>query len=121
MRLIDADTVKQDIYKYIKEEGRLINPYRMLDYIDSVKTSKKAIPIELYEQIKGERDVAIEQLKALNIELFEKPYLKAIPIEWIKKWCNEEHNRKSLEERLLKRYGVITMLEDWEKENERDV
>lgn len=40
----------------------------------------------------------------------------AIPIEWIKKWCNE-HNRKSLEERLLKRYGVITMLEDWEKEN----
>ena len=120
MRLIDADTVKQDIYKYIKEEGRLINPYRMLDYIDSVKTSKKAIPIELYEQIKGERDVAIEQLKALNIELFEKPYLKAIPIEWIKKWCNEEHNRKSLEERLLKRYGVITMLEDWEKENERE-
>lgn len=41
----------------------------------------------------------------------------AIPIEWIKKWCNE-HNRKSLEERLLKRYGVITMLEDWEKENQ---
>ena len=46
-----------------------------------------------------------------------KPYQEAIPIEWIKKWCNE-HNRKSLEERLLKRYGVITMLEDWEKENE---
>ena len=43
------------------------------------------------------------------------PTVKAIPIEWIKKWCNE-HNRKSLEERLLKRYGVITMLEDWEKE-----
>ena len=48
------------------------------------------------------------------------PIVKAIPIEWIKKWCNEEHNRKSLEERLLKRYGVITMLEDWEKENEID-
>ena len=46
--------------------------------------------------------------------------VKAIPIEWIKKWCNEEHNRKSLEERLLKRYGVITMLEDWVKENEID-
>lgn len=44
----------------------------------------------------------------------------AIPVEWIKKWCNE-HNRKSLEERLLKRYGVITMLEDWEKENEKDI
>lgn len=48
----------------------------------------------------------------------EQPIVPAIPIEWIKKWCNEEHNRKSLEERLLKRYGVITMLEDWEKENE---
>ena len=46
-----------------------------------------------------------------------QPTVKAIPIEWIKKWCNE-HNRKSLEERLLKRYGVITMLEDWEEENE---
>ena len=48
------------------------------------------------------------------------PTVEAIPIEWIKKWCNEEHNRKSLEERLLKRYGVITMLEDWVKENEID-
>lgn len=46
-----------------------------------------------------------------------QPTVKAIPIEWIKKWCNE-HNRKSLEERLLKRYGVITMLEDWVKENQ---
>ena len=46
------------------------------------------------------------------------PTVKAIPIEWIKKWCNKEHNRKSLEERLLKRYGVLTLLEDWEKENE---
>ena len=44
--------------------------------------------------------------------------VEAIPIEWIKKWCNKEHNRKSLEERLLKRYGVLSMLEDWEKENE---
>lgn len=48
-----------------------------------------------------------------------KPYKKvnAIPVEWIKKWCNIEH--KSCEERLMLRYGVITMLEDWEKENER--
>ena len=45
-----------------------------------------------------------------------QPTVEAIPLEWIKKWCNE-HNRKSLEERLLKRYGVITMLEDWVKEN----
>lgn len=46
----------------------------------------------------------------------EQPIVPAIPIEWIKKWCNIEH--KSCEERLMLRYGVITMLEDWEKENE---
>lgn len=45
----------------------------------------------------------------------EKYIKNAIPIEWIKKWCNIEH--KSCEERLMLRYGVITMLEDWEKEN----
>lgn len=50
--------------------------------------------------------------------ILNQPDIKAIPIEWIKKWCNE-HNSKSLEERLLKRYGVITILEDWEKENEK--
>lgn len=44
------------------------------------------------------------------------PTVEAIPIEWIKKWCNTQ-NGKSLEERLLKRYGVLTLLEDWEKEN----
>ena len=112
MRLIDADKLRINCVcvNGICVDGRTIEN----------APTVKAIPIELYEQIKGERDVAIEQLKALNIELFEKPYLKAIPIEWIKKWCNKEHNRKSLEERLLKRYGVITMLEDWEKENEID-
>ena len=50
----------------------------------------------------------------------EQPTVKAIPVEWIKEWCNKQ-NSKSLEERLLKRYGVITMLEDWEKENEKDI
>lgn len=48
--------------------------------------------------------------------ILNAPTIDAIPIEWIKKWCNIEH--KSCEERLMLRYGVITMLEDWEKENE---
>ena len=56
--------------------------------------------------------------KRIDKIILDAPTVKAIPIEWIKKWCNE-HNRKSLEERLLKRYGVITMLDDWEKENEQ--
>ena len=59
---------------------------------------------------------AIEKF-ARTAQVNMQPTVDAIPIEWIKKWCNE-HNRKSLEERLLKRYGVITMLEDWGKEND---
>ena len=124
MRLIDADALMKEYAEFVKESNNsdFADVPTWNDAVSLLGSAPtvKAIPIELYEQIKGERDVAIEQLKALNIELFEKPYLKAIPIEWIKKWCNEEHNRKSLEERLLKRYGVITMLEDWEKENEID-
>ena len=60
------------------------------------------------------------RLREFIKDIQDQPTVKAIPIEWIKKWCNE-HNRKSLEERLLKRYGVITMLEDWEKENEENI
>ena len=60
------------------------------------------------------------RLREFIKDIQDQPTVKAIPIEWIKKWCNE-HNRKSLEERLLKRYGVITMLEDWEEENEKDI
>lgn len=61
---------------------------------------------------------AVEEQPTVRAIPIDKP---SIPIEWIKKWCNKEHHRKSLEERLLKRYGVITMLDDWEKENEKDI
>ena len=74
----------------------------------------ETIPIELYKQVKGERDVAIEQLKALNIELFEKPYLKAIPIEWLRMWFTKKAS-------LI---GITLMGEiesDWEKENEKRI
>lgn len=74
---------------------------------------KKAIPIELYEQVRGERDVAVEQLKSLNIELFEKPYRKAIPIEFIEAFKKEFRAVASVK-------AVIEwLLEDWEKENEK--
>ena len=70
--------------------------------------------VKRYPHLKDEDVTSIFQEG--YIKGFENGRKGAIPIEWIKKWCNEEHNRKSLEERLLKRYGVITMLEDWEKE-----
>lgn len=73
----------------------------------------ETIPIELYKQVKGERDVAIEQLKALNIELFEKPYLKAIPIEWIEKFIDNDILSETVKILLNAWY--------WEKENEISV
>ena len=69
-----ADDMQRMIWRTIRDCESAVEEQPTVD----------AIPIELYEQVKGERDVAIEQLKALNIELFEKPYLKAIPIDWIK-------------------------------------
>ena len=77
-------------------------------FIDADKLIEKLAWLDEYDYI---------VFKDVKCTVDETPTIKAIPIEWIKKWCNE-HNRKSLEERLLKRYGVITMLEDWEKENE---
>ena len=57
-----------------------------------------------------------QSIQEMRMWLYEMPTVEAVPIEWIKKWCNKQ-NSKSLEERLLKRYGVITMFEDWEKES----
>ena len=54
-----------------------------------------------------------------SVMIDEAEIVEAITVEWIKEWCNKQ-NSKSLEERLLKRYGVLTMLEDWEKENAED-
>lgn len=90
MRLIDADSIKFRPYydDYVDYDG----------YINDLKTWQ------------------LDDILSNRVDNAQT--VKAIPIEWIKKWCNEEHNRKSLEERLLKRYGVITMLEDWEKENQ---
>ena len=73
--------------------------------------------MRLIDADKLKKELEVNGLGYQYYMLDNAPTVEAIPVEWIKKWCNE-HNRKSLEERLLKRYGVITMLEDWEKENQ---
>lgn len=83
--------------------------------IDADKLIKDVMELWDYKTVDG--ITATTVLKQTITDIENQPTVKAIPIEWIKKWCNKERNRKSLEERLLKRYGVITMLEDWEKEN----
>ena len=81
--------------------------------VNDMKTVK-AIPIELYEQVKGERDVAVEQLKELNIELFEKPYCKVIPIWWIDSYCTDcSIGLRDNDEKKIKK-----LLKDWREENE---
>ena len=115
-RLIDFDKLMEQ-YDFYNEFAVHDLRYLKKECLPFVE----AIPIELYEQVKGERDIAIEQLKALNIELFEKPYLKAIPKEWIKNYARHKASKgfteidcywQSWEEDVLK------MIEEWEKENE---
>lgn len=104
MRIINADNLVVDA-----RLGENETPYVSKAQIDDEPTVE-AIPIGLYEQVKGERDVAIKQLKSLNIELFEKPYLEAIPIEWVKRWAMKSENTYNREQ-------IVEMLNDWEKEN----
>lgn len=49
-----------------------------------------------------------------------QPTVKAIPIEWIKKWCLEHYPTypRIITEQLLKKTETWQMIEDWEKENE---
>lgn len=129
MRLIDADNLETTVVLGLQLQHADSRYYYFYAEEDIEKApTVKAIPIELYEQVKGERDVAIEQLKALNIELFEKPYLKAIPIEWIEEYAKDLITKRRLLAENGYRdnrcydymFGIISMLLDWrKKENDR--
>ena len=111
MRLIDADK----LVKAIENENPGMSISGAIEKFArtaqvNMQPTVDAIPIELYEQVKGERDVAIEQLKALNIELFEKPYLKAIPIEWIKDYMLKLPDGSEAYE------CILVMLEEWKRD-----
>ena len=107
--LIDRIKVLEEMLGIMFQQGQ-----ESAYYDDKIEIGAMTYSDVEYENGKSEgMDIAYNMIA-------DAPEIKAIPIEWIKKWCNE-HNRKSLEERLLKRYGVITMLEDWEKENEENI
>lgn len=86
---------------------------RLIDADEALNLIDGETKVETNSNVKAFNDALEVAIQIIDTQ----KTVKAIPIEWIMKWCNK-HNRKSLEERLLKRYGVITMLEDWEKENE---
>ena len=49
------------------------------------------------------------------------PTVEAITKEWIKQWREDKwFSKKPIEERIIMAMGVRLMLEDWEKENEKD-
>lgn len=104
MRLIDKDKLikrcKQAHSQYYRE---FITEAEEIDCVSR----------GLFEQIKAERDIAVSQLRELNIELGERVDLKAIPIEYIEDWCNKERNYYD-----FKDFGK-RLIDDWRKENER--
>jgi len=51
------------------------------------------------------------------------PTVEAIPVEWIEKWIETDHNTKRRTPYYYKRLfrsRLKMMLEDWKKENEND-
>lgn len=133
MRLIDADKlelkhfVQRVTEQPISYEGTqpIYANYDIIDYdvdnaptVNAIPIDKPFLKMRYGDYVVYNKKWLVNHLQTEWNILQGKEYQPSIPIEWIKKWCNEEHNRKSLEERLLKRYGVITMLEDWEKENQ---
>lgn len=111
MRLIDAD--KLHYKNVLLNDGTKSAVVVFAREIDKAKKIE-AVPIELYEQIKWERDTAIEQLNELGISLMEKPYLEAIPIEWIDTYCTDSDIGLRDNDPVV----VKKLVEDWRKENE---
>lgn len=72
MRLIDADKFREYcIYK--------LNFFpAMIDRALKIQPTIETIPKGLYDQIKWERDVAIDQLKSYGVSLGEKADVKKV-------------------------------------------
>lgn len=101
MRLINAD-----------ELLKVINDSEELRYAVLHAEPHDCVSRKLFEQIKAERDIAVSQLRELNIELGERVDLKAIPIEYIIAW-KQTHDLAKVEELLIK-----YIIDDWRKDNE---
>ena len=81
---------------------------RVMSEIEDVDDYSKYVPRSVYEQMVGERDIAISQLEDLGIAFGQNPRLVAIPRDWLEKWFKERYKSKTYEH----------LIEDWEKQNE---
>ena len=96
MRLIDADKLMLSLADWKLQEA----------------------PIHTYEKPKeftadDMQEMIWRTIRDCESAVEEQPTVKAIPIEWIRQWCNKSENTYS-------KADVIEMLNDWEKENEAD-
>ena len=122
-RLINANELEANMYHEAFETDTDMQKwdsgcwirYKMFENQIEKMPTVDAVPRSLYEQTQWERDIALSQLKQLNIELGEKPYHKAIPIEWIVGWLTKQHIPAT--HTCDDYYAVEMMLEDWEKED----
>ena len=116
----DADDLPHDEQQAVLSACRSIKGRieKRAQVVDAIPIDKPFLKMRYGDYVVYNKKWLVDHLQTEWDILQGKEYQPSIPVEWIKKWCNKEHNRKSLEERLLKRYGVIMMLEDWEKENE---
>ena len=94
----------QSNYEKTKKKQKKENKYK-----EYLKTLKKDKLIALIEQYRWEKDIALSQLKDLNLELGEKTYPKAITIEFIERFAKDTGSQKE-KEYLLK------LLKAWTKE-----
>lgn len=133
MRLVDADKLCEVMDNWAVAEfptcadgsweyKMQLHNYKMIREFERLLAEAPTIEvIPVYEQVKWERDVAVEQLRALDIGLGENPYLKAIPVEWIKQWNVKCQNGKLnywLYDYHEWHEAIVAMLEDWEEEND---
>lgn len=73
MRLIDADALMTDFGDLIQANSKLVDEWlrwQIEDAINNAPTSE-AVPIGVFEQVKWERDMAINQLKDIGKEFGE--------------------------------------------------
>ena len=72
------------------------------------------------------RTLTEEEKNTFNLVIkkaFENaPTVEAIPTNWIKNWCVKNYPTypRIITEQLLKKTETWRMIEDWEKENDKD-
>lgn len=124
MRLIDNDEVVRIVREEVKDEDNTL-PVQFragVDYVLKIMdelTENDTSKIIIADTAGNSLTLKINQPNCSNQSDCEA---KAIPVEWIKKWCIKNYPTypRIITEELLKKTETWRMIEDWEEENETD-